>query len=170
MNEGGEQMTSREFESRESNPSRTEGSSSTFLWGAVIGGVVGAATALLLAPKSGREIRSTISSQKDSIMDKTVNLRENVLAKSNELVSKTSSISQGIVLQSSELVNKVTGKTSQKNEETEDSDVTYIPIHGPNETKSIKKSELKTPDSNDIKKKLEEAQKAFDAEESKVKL
>jgi gas vesicle protein len=163
-------MTSREFETRETNQSRNEGSSSTFLWGALIGGVVGAAAALLLTPKSGREIRSTIGSQADSIMDKTVSLRENVVAKSNELVSKTSSLSQGIVLQSSELVNKVKGKSSRKEGEIHDSEITYIPIQGPNEPSAVKKSDSIPNDSTEVKKKLEEAQKAFDEEESKVKL
>ncbi|MBT2656963.1 YtxH domain-containing protein [Bacillus sp. ISL-18] len=158
-------MTNREYESRETNQSRNEGSSSTFFWGAVIGGVVGAAAALLFAPKSGRELRTTLGSQADTIMDKTVSLKENVVAKSNELASKTSSFSQGIVLQSSELVNKVKGKTSQKDQDSTDSEGTYIPIQNPNESPSAKKS-----DSNDIKKKLEETQKAFDEEESKVKL
>jgi gas vesicle protein len=163
-------MTSREYESRETNQIRNEGSSSTFLWGAIIGGVVGAAAALLFTPKSGREFRSTLGSQADSIMDKTVGLRENVVAKSNELVSKTSSISQGIVLQSSELVNKVKGKSSHKDEGIQNSEGTYIPIQGPNEPSSAKKSESMPHDSKDIKKKLEEAQKAFDEQESKVKL
>ncbi|MEH7414683.1 YtxH domain-containing protein [Neobacillus drentensis] len=162
-------MTSREYESRETNQSGNEGASSTFLWGAIIGGVVGAAAALLFAPKAGRELRSSLGSQADSIMDKTANLRENVVAKSNELVSKTSSISQGIVLQSSELVNKVKSKTSHKDENSEDSEATYIPIHGSNEFSSKKTSDSKSLDSNDIRKKLEEAQKAFDEEESKVK-
>jgi gas vesicle protein len=163
-------MTSRDYESRETNQSRNEGSSSTFLWGALIGGVVGAAAALLFAPKAGRELRSTLGSQADSLMDKTANLKENVVAKSNELVSKTSSISQGIVLQSSELVNKVKGKTPQQDVGIHDSEVAYIPIHGPNQSSEAKKSELKSPDGTDIRKKLEETQKAFDEEESKVKL
>jgi len=162
-------MTSREYDSRETNQSRNEneGSSGTFLWGALIGGVVGAAAALLLAPKSGREMRSTLGSQADTIIDKTANLRENVVSKSNELVSKTSSISQGIVLQSSELVNKVKNMTSHKDGGNQDSEVPYIAIHGPNESE---KSESASLDSSDIRKKLEEAQKAFDEEESKVKL
>ncbi|PLS02040.1 YtxH domain-containing protein [Neobacillus cucumis] len=164
-------MTSREYESRESNQNRSEGTSSTFLWGAVIGGVVGAAAALLLAPKSGKELRSTLGSQADTIMDKSVNLRENVIAKSNELVAKTSSISQGIVLQSSDLVNKVKGKASNKNNNgNEDTEVTYIPIQNPNEASAEKKVETTSLDSTDIRKKLEEAQKAFDEEENKVKL
>lgn len=34
-----------------------------FAWGTMVGGVVGAVTALLLAPKSGRELRADISGQ-----------------------------------------------------------------------------------------------------------
>ncbi|WP_160724028.1 YtxH domain-containing protein [Bacillus sp. USDA818B3_A] len=162
-------MTSREHESRETNQSRNDEATGSFLLGAIIGGVVGAAAALLLAPRSGKELRSTIGSQADSIIDKTSSLRENVVVKGNELAAKTSSISQGIILQSSELVNKVTGKTTSKNDAAQESDVTYIPIHTP-EAAAEKGLEKKSNDNMDIKKKLEEAQKAFDEEENKVRL
>ena len=42
--------------------------------GALIGGVVGAAAAMLLAPKSGQEIRSTINNQAGTIKEKTIQL------------------------------------------------------------------------------------------------
>ncbi|MGG3560334.1 YtxH domain-containing protein [Neobacillus rhizosphaerae] len=160
-------MSNREYESREANQNRNDESSNSFILGAFIGGVVGAAAALLFAPKSGKELRSTLTNQAGSIMDKSGSLRENVVSKSSELASKTASISQGIVLQSSELVNKVKGKQSPK----EESELTYIPIQHGKEKGTVKKSNESGPsDSEDIRKKLEEAQKAFDEEESKVKL
>jgi len=164
-------MSSREYESRETNQNRNEESSNSFLLGALIGGVVGAAAALLLAPKSGKELRITLSNQAGSIMDKTGQFRENVMNKSNEFVSKTSSLSQGVVKQSTGLLNKVKGKAASTDEIVEGSELTYIPIHNPKENPRAKKSiEIKSLDSNEIRKKLEEAQKAFDEEESRVKI
>jgi gas vesicle protein len=161
-------MSNREYESRDTNQTRNEESSNSFLLGALIGGLAGAVTALLLAPKSGKELRRILNIQAGSIMDKTTELGGHVMNKSSDLVSKTSSLSQGFVLQSSELLNKVKGKTTNQDEE---SDVTFIPIHNPKEISTSNKSaDLKTLDSSDIKKKLEEAQKAFEEEENKVKL
>jgi len=164
-------MSNREYESRETNQSRNEKSSNRFLLGALIGGVVGAAAALLLAPKSGKEFRITLSNQAGSIMDKSGQFRENVMNKSNEIVSKTSSLSQEIVQQSTGLLNKVKGIAAKSDEIAEESELTYIPIQTPKVNPSAKKSiEIKSLDSNVIRKKLEEAQKAFDDEESKVKI
>ncbi|MFK9091152.1 YtxH domain-containing protein [Bacillus salipaludis] len=164
-------MSSREYESRETNQSRNEESSNSFLLGALIGGVVGAAAALFLAPKSGKELRITLSNQAGSIMDKSGQLRENVMNKNNEFRSKTSSISKGFVQQSTELLNKVKGKAGTSDEMVEDSESTYIPLQTPNVNQTAKKSiELKSLDSSEVRKKLEEAQKAFDEEESKVKI
>ena len=164
-------MSSREYESRETNQNRNQESSNSFLLGALIVGVVGAAAALLLAPKSGKEFRITLSNQAGSIMDKTGQFRENVMNKSNEFVSKTSSLSQGIVKQSTGLLSKVKGKAVNTDEIVEGSELTYIPIQGPKEKPGAKKSiEIKSMDSNEIRKKLEEAQKAFEEEESKVKI
>ncbi len=163
-------MSKRDYESRETNQNRNEESSSTFLFGALIGGMVGAAAALLLAPKPGKEFRHTLSKQAGSFKDRTGQLRENVMSKSNDLVSKTSSLSKELAQQSSELINKVKGNASNQ-AELNDSEITYIPIPDSKEAQSAKKSiKLNLLSSTDVKKKLEEAQRAFDAEESKVKL
>lgn len=45
-----------------------------FLLGAITGAVIGAATALLLAPKSGRELREDISEQYSNVSQKTQEL------------------------------------------------------------------------------------------------
>lgn len=164
-------MPNREYDSRDTNQTRNEESSNSFLLGAIIGGVVGAAAALLLAPKSGKEIRNTFSNQAGSLIDKTTSIRENVMTKSNELVSKGSSLSQGIVLQSTGLMNKVKGKITSNEEMNEEEESTYIPIQAPKEKIKAKKSiEIGPLDSSEIRKKLEEAEKAFEEEENKVKL
>ena len=58
------------------------------LIGAVVGGILGAATALLFAPKSGRELRSDISEQAQAASDKTVQIASTVSQKTQE-VAKT---------------------------------------------------------------------------------
>ncbi|EKN64418.1 hypothetical protein BABA_23325 [Neobacillus bataviensis LMG 21833] len=146
-------MSSREYESRETNQGRNEESSNSFLLGALIGGVVGAAAAFLLAPKTGKELRVTLSDSAGTLKD------------------KTSSLSQGLVQQSSGIISKVKGKSVNPSEKAEESEINYIPILSPKENPPAKKSiEIKSVDSSEIRKKLEEAQKAFDEEESKVKI
>lgn len=164
-------MPNREYDSRDTNQTRNEESSNSFLLGAIIGGVVGAAAALLLAPKSGKEIRNTFSNQAGSLIDKTTSMRENVMTKSNEIVSKGSSLSQGIVLQSTGLMNKVKGKLTSNEELIEEEELNYIPIQAPKEKIVSRKSiEIGPLDSSEIRKKFEEAEKAFEEEENKVKL
>lgn len=51
-----------------------ESGAGSFLLGAVIGGVIGAATALFLAPKTGREMRDDFSSQAGQIKEKSIEL------------------------------------------------------------------------------------------------
>jgi gas vesicle protein len=162
-------MTAREQETRENAQNKNEESSNSFLLGALIGGMVGAAAALLFAPKSGKELRNSLNNQTGSFMEKTVQLRENVVNKSNEIVNKTSSLSQGFVQQSTDLLNKAKNKTKTNEEFEEKAEIQYITIHNPAEKTAANKS-IKagaTPDS-EIRKKLEEAKKAFDAEEYKV--
>jgi gas vesicle protein len=152
-------MTKREYEGRDTYQSRTEDdSSSSFLLGAIVGGVIGAAAALLFTTKAGKELRDTVGGGKESILDLTENVK-----------SKTLSLSQGLAQQSNELMNKVTKKSPVHDAVAEEPETTYISIQGP-----VANSESTKPAGNatsdEIKRKLEEAQKAFDAEESRVKL
>ncbi|MGG3466386.1 YtxH domain-containing protein [Neobacillus pocheonensis] len=163
-------MSNRDYESRETNQTRNESSSSGFLLGALIGGAVGAAAALLLAPKTGKEFRINLSNQADALMGKTADLRENVMSKSNELVSKTSSLSQGLVLQSSDLINKAKGKAINKVESADESNSTYISIGNPKTINTKKPAVEAALDSDEIRKRIAEAEKALEEEESKVKL
>ncbi len=60
-------------------------SGKNFLIGAVVGGVLGAITALVLAPKPGKELREDISQQVDKISGKTVEIAGIVSDKTTEL-------------------------------------------------------------------------------------
>ncbi|NRD76146.1 YtxH domain-containing protein [Bacillus sp. BRMEA1] len=162
-------MANRENEKQEIYQSSHEETSNSFLLGAIIGGVVGAVTALLLAPKPGNELRRSLSSQAGTIFEKTEQVRDNVRVKSNNLVSKTADISQGIVLQSTGLINKVKGKAVNQNDPIIEQDSGYISIASPKKPSSIKTALKGTLDGEEIRKKLEEAQKAFEEEEQKVK-
>lgn len=70
-----------------------------FFIGAVVGGVLGTITALLFAPKSGRELRADISEQYGKISGKTAELAEAV-------GSKTQAISRTVGQHSEELLGK----------------------------------------------------------------
>jgi gas vesicle protein len=152
-------MSNKDNETRETSQNRNEESSNSFLLGVVIGGLAGAAAALLLAPKSGKEIRSNINHQAGSLKEKTVQLRANVMNKSNELTSKN--VSQGIVQQSADLLNKAINRTKVLDEN--EAEVNYIPI-GEVPKKTVENS----VDESAVRKKLEEAKKAFEEEEYKI--
>jgi gas vesicle protein len=60
----------------------------TFVIGAVVGGVLGAVTALLLAPKSGKELRADISEQAGAIGEKTTKAVKAVGVQASEWAGK----------------------------------------------------------------------------------
>lgn len=163
---------SKNIETRENNQHKgKEGQSSrSFLAGAFIGGVVGAAAALLFAPKSGKEIRNELNNQAGSLREKTTHLREDVMGKGNELATitkeKTAAFTKTIIQQSSELVNNVKNKSTTEELLPEEDETTYITIKdfaGKSNDYSAASGEA------DVRRKLEEAQKAFEDEENKIK-
>jgi gas vesicle protein len=159
-------MTAREYETRETSQNKNEESSNNFLLGALIGAMVGAAAALLFAPKSGKELRDKLNNQAGSLKGKTAYLRENVKSKSDEIVTKTSSLTQGFVQQSTDLLNKTKNKTKMIDENDEKSEVNYIPIGSSVDNDQTKEIPL---DTSEIRRKLDEANKALEEEENKVK-
>ena len=52
--------------------------SNGFLWGALAGGVIGSVTALLLAPKSGRELRSDLNEYATKSIEAAAGLGETI--------------------------------------------------------------------------------------------
>ncbi|WP_243291054.1 YtxH domain-containing protein [Bacillus sp. FJAT-47783] len=85
--------------------------SKDFIIGTLIGGIIGATTALFLAPKSGRELREDLNQQAHVVKDKTSKLTNDAYEKGSQFISlakeKTNSASQTISDQSSQLINKV---------------------------------------------------------------
>ncbi len=74
--------------------------SKDFLIGALVGGIIGAATALFLAPKSGAELRGDVTTQATHLKEKTVDL-------SSTAREKTSQLSSQLKEKSGPLVDKV---------------------------------------------------------------
>ena len=78
-----------------------------FVIGALVGGIVGAAVALLLAPKAGSELRNDVAVQAVTLKDKGIEL-------SGTAKDKTVQLSSQLKEQSSTLVEKVKSKTAKQ--------------------------------------------------------
>jgi len=87
-----------------SDDNRDSINSKDFMIGALIGGIVGAAAALFLAPKSGRELRSDINEGAKYLSDKTEKMRQTAVEKGSEFAEvakvKTSQITDSVSKQS----------------------------------------------------------------------
>lgn len=158
-------MAKREHDSRENNQNKQEKVRNTgnVFWGAFLGGMVGAAAALLFAPKSGKELRDQLNNQ-------TLNL----LAKKGEIASftkeKAAEFTKSVVRQSTDLVQKAKNFSTKPDEINEDEETNYISIKDPETTDKQQKSDKKASlNEIEIRKKLEEAQKALDDEENRIK-
>lgn len=84
----------------ESMYSNDEVNSKDFVIGALVGGIIGAAVALFLAPKSGKELREDVSTQATQLKDKTADL-------SSTAKEKTTQLSTQFKEQSGQIVDKV---------------------------------------------------------------
>ncbi|MGI8383021.1 YtxH domain-containing protein [Robertmurraya sp. P23] len=139
------------------NVNETSGSKE-FLMGAIIGGLVGAATALFLAPKSGKEMRTELNTQAENLKGKTSQLYDVAKTKSTELAEvakvKSSSIGQAVSKQSNDIMSKV--KSIKPVNDTE-ADVVYEDDFSP-----------VLSDDKELQRKLEETKKAFDETESQL--
>lgn len=82
-----------------------ESGSSGFLVGAIVGGIIGAAAALMLAPKTGKELRTDLNSQANTLKEKTS-------VYTDSAKEKTSDLTQQVKEQSSKVVDKVKGMKS----------------------------------------------------------
>lgn len=89
-----------------------------FVIGALVGSIVGAAAGLLLAPKTGRELRSDVATQAVTLKDKGVEF-------SSTAKDKTVQLSSQLKEQSTHLVDKVKAKTQKANPVLDDGTVSY---------------------------------------------
>ncbi|MBM7644859.1 gas vesicle protein [Scopulibacillus daqui] len=68
-----------------------------FLVGVLVGGTAGALTALLLSPKSGKEIRSGINLQSQTLKKKSNDLAQLALEKSTSIAKSVTDQSSNVV-------------------------------------------------------------------------
>jgi gas vesicle protein len=79
-----------------------------FLAGAIIGGVVGAAAALLMAPKSGEELREDIADKVQEISENTHDFADDIHEKGKRFANNASSGASSIVDQASDVIETIT--------------------------------------------------------------
>jgi len=68
-----------------------------FIIGAFIGGLLGAAAALLLAPKSGRDLRKDISEQYSQVSEKSADIVKKVSETTVDLVGKAKETAGNVI-------------------------------------------------------------------------
>lgn len=83
------------------------------LVGAVIGGVLGAVTALLFAPKSGRELRADLKEGYHQVSEKTQQIAGDVAEKSKRIVSAVSEKAQTAAESIGRTTSEMAGKAKQ---------------------------------------------------------
>ncbi|WLR44206.1 YtxH domain-containing protein [Bacillus carboniphilus] len=98
-----------------------------FLFGAFLGGLIGALVALLFAPKSGKELREDLNST--DIKKKTSDWTTQAQSASSELAQKA----KGKVVDISNSFVQKNGGSNEENSEQLNQDSNYIPL--PNESK-----------------------------------
>lgn len=74
-----------------------KGNGTNFLLGAVVGSVLGAATALLFAPKPGKELREDLSEQCQTLGLKTQELAKTVSSQTSEWVGKAKEAGTAVI-------------------------------------------------------------------------
>lgn len=102
--------------------------SKDFMIGALIGGMIGAATALFMAPKTGKELRSNFNEQAKNLSEKSEKLRQTAMEKGTFLADtakeKTGTVTEMVTSKSSDLVNKVKSLKTGKGENGDAADNT----------------------------------------------
>ena len=82
-----------------------------FIIGALIGSMIGAATALLLTPKSGKDVRCDINKGAKYLSNKTEDIRANAVGLTTEFAEvakvKTNQLTDKVVKQSSVIMDNV---------------------------------------------------------------
>lgn len=150
-------MTQKEVQ-RTYEDDRNSINSKDFMIGALVGGIIGAATALFYAPKAGRELRNDITEQAKNISEKTDKIRRDITETAKE---KTSIVSEAVSTKSAEIVSRVKRlKPSNEGEELEE--IKAEPIVS-------SEADVATTIEEEAQQKLDEAKKAFEETENDLK-
>ncbi|WP_338750729.1 YtxH domain-containing protein [Bacillus sp. FJAT-52991] len=156
------------YENYEANPNYDDGSMNTkdFLIGALIGGMVGAATALFLAPKSGKELREDINLQAGSLKERASDWTDIARVKGYDIAvevkDKTANLTKIVQEQSNVMMEKVKTLSPALNDVEVEVEVEI----GVEEAKKPQEALQETAAT--ITEKLEETKKAFDDTEKTV--
>ena len=128
----------------------------SFILGAIVGGVIGAAAALFLAPKTGKEMRTDFSTQAVQVKDKGIEISSAAKEKATEFTAvakekateftavakdKTDGVTKTIQNQSEQLVDKVKSMRSKNSVPMDDGTVSS---EGEEATEFIEKVAEKT--------------------------
>jgi gas vesicle protein len=151
--------------------SQTNVSRKGLVIGSLLGGIVGAVTALFVAPKSGKELRQDIQNQAIDVKDKTVDVADTAKEKVNEMSTlvkdKSANVSKTILEQGEQLTNKAQGVISdfQRGDKVDINDLKQVTkelmteeIKSGKEIGKIVKSEMKGVQ-NKVNKDLREIRK-----------
>lgn len=74
----------------------TTNNSKDFIVGTIVGGMVGAFTALLFAPKTGEEFRKNLGGQSKEVLQKSADLAKNISGSSTDLVGKAKEVASNL--------------------------------------------------------------------------
>jgi len=88
-----------------------------WIWGAAIGTIVGSVTALLLAPKAGKELRKDIAEGARQVGEKTQEVAGKVSEQGSQLASKVKETAESLVTEYQ------AWRTAKGNAEQDDKDV-----------------------------------------------
>lgn len=69
----------------------------SLLWGVVVGGLIGSVSALLFAPKSGKELRGDIAAGTRQVTDKTQELAARVGEQGSQLIERVKDSAAGVI-------------------------------------------------------------------------
>jgi gas vesicle protein len=147
--------------------------SKDFLLGAIIGGVVGAVTALWIAQKPGKEIRETFNVQTATMRNKAESFQKLAKLKVVDLAEitkdKTNSWTQSLSQQSSDLFSKLKDNNENAISSNEEELIEYIPIgDAASQPKVPSKINVTLNGDDRIQKMLSETKEAFDETERKL--
>ena len=133
--------------------------SKDFIIGALIGGMLGAATALFVAPKAGRDLRNDITEQARVISEKTGKLRQDLTETAKE---KKNNVTELVTSKSSALVGKVRSLRAEKTVEELEVEA------GESEPAATSEADIASTLEEEVQIKLDEAQQAFDETEKEL--
>jgi gas vesicle protein len=151
-------MTQNQNQNQQTNDNNNI-NSKDFMIGTLIGGIVGAATALLLAPKSGKDLRNDLNEQAVVFKEKSGQWKDTAVEKSNELAAvakeKSAALSKSVQEQSNTVKDKFKSYRTKSSTEDVNDELQEVPVG----------DATPVQETDNVNQKLEETKKAFDETE-----